>query len=1122
MKYWYLHMYILMQMDGMKKVVICLIASFVLMHSYMFSSTVDVYCRADSVLPKFYVDDDYNSTIPGWQVDHFNVIQDAIDASETGDRIIVYEGVYYETIVIDKSIDIFGEDYVSTIIDGEENGSVVTITASSVDFSTFTVTNGGVNETDALIKVASTAGGCKIIENNLNDGIYGIYVSGCNNNVVEQNIITDTNNATFFISSNLNRIAYNTIYENNDNGIFLNRSCEDNTITHNEIYDNLNNGLYLNDICVDNSITENTIHGNGNTGIRIEDDSSRNTVSSNTIYENENYGIMIVGSSNRITSNTVRENVKYGIFLFADDNSTVSENIVTSNILDGIRLQNSTDDSVTKNRILDNERHGMYVNYYSINLLIYNNYFSGNTINAKDVSPEDSENQWYTTLTQLSNIIYGPFIGGNYWDDYNGTDSDRDGIGDSSYNISGGDKTDEYPLLHLQPVAAAGGPYEGSVFETISFDGSESYDVNESMNLTYSWIFSDGTHKSGEIVRHHFEEAGNFSIRLTVENELGGSDTDTTYVIVTPDLTPPIITIETIKLAYSESSTLFTIRAEVTDNVDVVNVSIEYWYNNQTDHMITIMNEKSTDVYEKTIISKELVEQIYCIIYAEDTSGNMNDTMSPFASISVKNQANVSETISFDGSESFDLDGTIMNYTWDFGDGVILEGELIDHAYASDGTYTVVLTVTDDEGNTGRSTETVTVIPPVPIIASNDTLELINTHGSFSIDLSEAFYCYDTNGDGLPDMFVDPNRELTQVGSAVVIDDDVVFLISIDDSVIPEFMWEPETDRISWISYVQKSVSEENSQIDYTLEKATISVSVDKSGWIFLDIPDTLYPNAVLLEVKAGNNPVPDTQIWRKDGHIYVLDDPATTYSFVFEDIFPPVEASFSPGDSGLINEDSQTVTISYNVPVTIRYAVFETTRVESELVKIDDQTYNYTPPGYWPNGTYTFHIEAEAVYGSSSDAASATYFYFQYMQPPQPSFIETYGLVLVLAGIIIAGGLLYLVCRYKGLKFDSYIYIKNRRIIPFFKPIVFGPMSVTIDSANVSKAEFYIDGVLKETVSKEPYVWQWNESAYRTHNVEAKVFDGKGKKIGSDAMSVFVVNPFAWNPSPVEEIEKE
>ena len=59
-------------------------------------------------LPKFYVDDDYNSGTPGWQVNHFDSIQDAINAAAEGDTIKVFEGTYSENIVINKtSLNVF-------------------------------------------------------------------------------------------------------------------------------------------------------------------------------------------------------------------------------------------------------------------------------------------------------------------------------------------------------------------------------------------------------------------------------------------------------------------------------------------------------------------------------------------------------------------------------------------------------------------------------------------------------------------------------------------------------------------------------------------------------------------------------------------------------------------------------------------------------------------------------------------------------------------------------------------------------------------------------------------------------------------------------------------------------
>ncbi len=77
---------------------------------------------------------------------------------------------------------------------------------------------------------------------------------------------------------------------------------------------------------------------------------------------------------------------------------------------------------------------------------------------------------------------------------------------------------------------------------------------------------------------------------------------------------------------------------------------------------------------------------------------------------------------SLDGRTSFDPDGTIASWTWDFGDGTTDTGATPQHTYAQPGTYDVTLTVTDDDGATGTTTRTVTVAgtPAAQVIASDD------------------------------------------------------------------------------------------------------------------------------------------------------------------------------------------------------------------------------------------------------------------------------------------------------------------------------------------------------------------------------------------------------------------
>ncbi|WP_456486401.1 PKD domain-containing protein [Candidatus Alkanophaga liquidiphilum] len=82
--------------------------------------------------------------------------------------------------------------------------------------------------------------------------------------------------------------------------------------------------------------------------------------------------------------------------------------------------------------------------------------------------------------------------------------------------------------------------------------------------------------------------------------------------------------------------------------------------------------------------------------------------------------------ITFDGSASYDVDGVIVAYEWDFGDGNTASGGVVTHQYADDGVYTATLTVTDDLGATNSTTVTVEInnrAPSVGIVGPEVTSE---------------------------------------------------------------------------------------------------------------------------------------------------------------------------------------------------------------------------------------------------------------------------------------------------------------------------------------------------------------------------------------------------------------
>lgn len=122
---------------------------------------------------------------------------------------------------------------------------------------------------------------------------------------------------------------------------------------------------------------------------------------------------------------------------------------------------------------------------------------------------------------------------------------------------------------------------------------------------------------------------------------------------------------------------------------------------------------------------------------------------------------------SFDGSGSSDPDGTITSYAWDFGDGSTGSGATPQHTYASAGTYTVKLTVTDDDAGTGTVSQQVQTDAPNIGYVGTDVYNDNTTNASVTVPASVQA------GDGLLLTFtandttrtVTPPSGWTQVGT---------------------------------------------------------------------------------------------------------------------------------------------------------------------------------------------------------------------------------------------------------------------------------------------------------------------------------------------------------------------
>jgi PKD repeat protein len=111
--------------------------------------------------------------------------------------------------------------------------------------------------------------------------------------------------------------------------------------------------------------------------------------------------------------------------------------------------------------------------------------------------------------------------------------------------------------------------------------------------------------------------------------------------------------------------------------------------------------------------------------------------------------------VAFNASASVDLDGSIVSYAWNFGDGTTGSGVSPSHPYGAPGTYQVTLTVTDDDGATGVLTQPVTVSianqPPTASFTSTPTFLDVAFNGSGSDDVDGSIVSYSWNfGDNTP------------------------------------------------------------------------------------------------------------------------------------------------------------------------------------------------------------------------------------------------------------------------------------------------------------------------------------------------------------------------------------
>lgn len=393
----------------------------------------------------------------------YQTIQQAINEATACTTILVSNGTYFEHLTINKTITLIGESKSTTIIDANNSNTALLITANSVSIKRFTVRNA------ASYAIHFNHSSFNEICNNVikNNG-YGICLNNSiRNNITSNSILENTQDGIQLVGTTT--MANNTVKLNGRCGIHLHLSYANisenkiesnkygvlisysggNILRKNSLLNNTQNfsvdgeqlSHYIQKIDDSNKINTKIIcYLINQKDIAVNPDNfpnmgylgiinSTNIHIANLNFTNNGEGILLAFTKKSTIKNIKIENSSIGIKCVSFQNNNITQ-VTLKNNFRSIELKNCHNNTLEHNTIVDH--HYAFCLYNSNNNTIYHNNIINNT---QQVYADNSVNNRWDNGRQ-----------GNYWSNFNGTDEDDNGIGDTTHHL-GENQTDNYPLI---------------------------------------------------------------------------------------------------------------------------------------------------------------------------------------------------------------------------------------------------------------------------------------------------------------------------------------------------------------------------------------------------------------------------------------------------------------------------------------------------------------------------------------------------------------------------------------------------------------------------------------------------------------------------------------------------